>query len=577
MDPEEEIAKPLSPHVSINLGTRQAGIAGQSYAPEEWDEKGLRTQHALFQTPERRPLFNRLTICKWLILAAVVSCLAIAIVTPVLVVRKHKEVVSAPPSSGLVIANLYANSSTPVVVSAPFQLACGSAQLAYTGLPAVPTGRPPPPLALSGSNITNAQTGQLVSIQGVSWPGFEDNSTFLDALWGNSTPAGPQPAAVADFATNLYELQLLGFNAVRLPWKALDLFTLPTASVQYACSSSAQADIVARVTDPNVTTSATPPQPLLNATAVGQASNGLCNAVVPAASTLTRYIWTIHYIVNNGMYVIVDYDPDNHESTIVSNPSLYVSNWYRLWNAIACLSDYNSDIQGRLLIDLLSAPDANGIGWDAGGLFKNNAMPALGDLLLPAMDMLYQIDPDGVLFMIQGGGQLPLGIAPGNGFVTNGTIIQANGLHDSNPFFTSLMGKQYRTQTIVAPQLYGRTVTNNNATGAAEWAKLSESFGYLQQTGYCLNGTCQRMPVLVSEMGSTLTDPVEVQYFADVAEYMNAAGAANDGQHEAFKNWVWWSYPADSTVGGVLVTGGASVDWVKIRYMQQIGLQPWYA
>ena len=58
--------------------------------------------------------------------------------------------------------------------------------------------------------------------QAFNWGGFEDGSTFLGGLYANTS------MGVGDFAMLVYRAQLLGFNAVRLPFrcKILPLYAL---------------------------------------------------------------------------------------------------------------------------------------------------------------------------------------------------------------------------------------------------------------------------------------------------------------------------------------------------------------
>ena len=49
--------------------------------------------------------------------------------------------------------------------------------------------------------------------QAFSWYGFNDGSTMVGGLWAGAH------TQVGDFATVVYRAQLLGFNAVRLPFR----------------------------------------------------------------------------------------------------------------------------------------------------------------------------------------------------------------------------------------------------------------------------------------------------------------------------------------------------------------------
>jgi hypothetical protein len=50
-------------------------------------------------------------------------------------------------------------------------------------------------------------------MQAFNWGGFDDGTSFLGSLWVNRS------MGVGDMATVVYRAQLLGFNAVRLPFR----------------------------------------------------------------------------------------------------------------------------------------------------------------------------------------------------------------------------------------------------------------------------------------------------------------------------------------------------------------------
>ena len=51
-------------------------------------------------------------------------------------------------------------------------------------------------------------------MQAFNWAGFDDGTTFLGGLHINRT------TSTSDFATVAYRAQLLGFNAVRIPFRS---------------------------------------------------------------------------------------------------------------------------------------------------------------------------------------------------------------------------------------------------------------------------------------------------------------------------------------------------------------------
>ena len=72
--------------------------------------------------------------------------------------------------------------------------------------------------------------------QAFTWSGFEDGTTFLKNLWTDNTTLG------GDFATVVYRAQLLGFNAVRLPFRFSDLNMQPK-NWTFACKPQSFASI----------------------------------------------------------------------------------------------------------------------------------------------------------------------------------------------------------------------------------------------------------------------------------------------------------------------------------------------
>ena len=63
-------------------------------------------------------------------------------------------------------------------------------------------------------------SGCEVSLQ-VNYFGFDDANTMFDGLWGGSD------SLAQDWATIVYRIQLLGFNAVRIPFSFKDLQASP--------------------------------------------------------------------------------------------------------------------------------------------------------------------------------------------------------------------------------------------------------------------------------------------------------------------------------------------------------------
>ena len=116
----------------------------------------------------------------------------------------------------------------------------------------------------------------------------------------------------SDFATIVYQLKLLGFNAVRLPFQFEDLFQLSTIDYTRTCPEEPpnQDSLAARTTasGAKVAANKTAGAEILKPENYGL---GLCNGYLPTGtSTLSRYLWVVQYLVANGFYVVFDYHPE---------------------------------------------------------------------------------------------------------------------------------------------------------------------------------------------------------------------------------------------------------------------------
>ena len=139
------------------------------------------------------------------------------------------------------------------------------------------------------------------------------------------------------------------------------------------------------------------------------------------------------------------------------------------------------------------------------------------------------------LVFVEGAGQLGLNSCYGDGYATNPQLLQSAGASDPTPFFKALAHKPYALQVALAPHVYGPAVTHavNATAGTGLWQRLSNSFGYLTETGFCTGSTCRRFPVAIGEFGSTFLDPRDVATLTDLSLYLRNQGAAADGHHAA--------------------------------------------
>ena len=72
-------------------------------------------------------------------------------------------------------------------------------------------------LTTSGNEIIDE--GRPIQLKGVNWFGFNNQQTMVDGLWGSDSLS-------SDFATVVQRMQLLGINALRLPFNFKDLFEI---------------------------------------------------------------------------------------------------------------------------------------------------------------------------------------------------------------------------------------------------------------------------------------------------------------------------------------------------------------
>lgn len=391
-------------------------------------------------------------------------------------------------------------------------------------------------MTTQGDKIVNS-SGEEIALKGVNWFGFNNGATMVDGLW---SPGGLS----SDFATVVYRMQLLGFNAVRLPISFKDLYNLAPRNLVFEYAIPSISQIQASVTNPSVSIVSSQTIPPMLSPVVRTA--GKTNEYLPNDSTLNRFLWTVNFFAKNGFYVLIG----NHlkeDQTVLEDRKKWVSQWKDL---VAKISQ-DPVSKNRLMIDILNEPDEKGIRWET-----------LTELYIAVMDAVYPIN-SGVLFFVEGTGQTDMGANWGDGFATNTNVNSAK------PFFDALITKPYLNQVVISPHVYPPSVSGSrfNDKGAALYKRLNDSFGYLIEPGYCV-GSCKKFPVAIGEFGSRFTNPEDVQFMEDFALYLN---------DHAIKNWFYWSWnPNSSDTGGLVEDNWTTIIWKKIDYLTTIGLNPWY-
>ena len=454
-----------------------------------------------------------------------------------------------------------------------------------TARPAGGPGAPPPltsALKAVHGRLVDADAedgaGSPVFLAGVNVMGYEYGLTLFDGIG-----TGERKDSVSqDLATIAWRMRLLGANAVRLPFNFHSVMTRAADAAQAPCWQVPDADVVKATTDPSYKKASLPPVPALDSPP--RRRRGWCNDFVPPGEALLdRFLWVVHFFASNGFYVVLD-NQFNYDMSAMEDTGLWVAQWRKLG---AELVARYPDAARRVLLDVLNEPDVWGLGWQK----KNESMPSAGDLYLEAMDALHTVSPHWQ-FIVQGCGQQGLAKNWGDGLATDPAVIAA-GASDPRPFFEALLKKPYLQSVLLGPHVYPPSVydTERNAPegnqGPELFARLSQSFGYLNKKGYCGKaGKCHVFPILLGETGSGFVDDRDWQAQVDLAEWATATGAGADGLHEPLAGVFWWAWglghgpdgPDHVIVNDMGIVGRdwTTVDWKKVRFLQRFGFQPWY-
>ncbi|KAG1680164.1 hypothetical protein FOA52_000277 [Chlamydomonas sp. UWO 241] len=403
-------------------------------------------------------------------------------------------------------------------------------------------------LSTRGNAILGAD-GQELKLIGANWFGFNIGDMVL--------MGDPSIGFAHDFATIVYRWKLLGFNAIRLPFSMHEIYFETPKPIISTCTLPTFNQIAYSVTDPldNVPSNLGIPAPGF------WPSHGdyTCNAYIPGDSVINRFVWVVQYLANNGFYVIIDCHSEDPTPEV--NANVFVNFWVQIVEQIS----EDKVASERLIVDILNEPDEREWGWDI-----------TGPLFLRVMDAVYTVNPK-VLFLVEGTGQQELGANWGDGFQTKN--VTAGSPADPNPFFQSLMSKPYLNQVALSPHVYGPSVTFAAAdySGDSLFNRLSNSFGYLMKEGYTHNGITKRFPIVIGETGSFFSDPRELAFMESFKLYLLNTGEANDGRHNAIPHMLYWCWNSDSfDTGGLVDSTEYNIIWKKVRWLNAIGLTPWY-
>jgi hypothetical protein len=229
--------------------------------------------------------------------------------------------------------------------------------------------------------------------------------TMVDGLWANT-----RDALVADFATVVWRMKLLGINAVRLPFSFLEFSKTPQSIVWPSCGAIDPNRVRSNVIPPgmNVPSSAVPP-PLPTAANISRTS-GVCNQYVSSQTTRGRLLWVTKFLADNGFYVILDDHlvrdgrekekrretgegreargkkwgensppPQKKQKNVLlssNKPQVYDTyvlsdpiGWAKGWGSLAADVAADPVMKNRVMFDLMNEPDGRGIGWTTVRIF----------------------------------------------------------------------------------------------------------------------------------------------------------------------------------------------------------------
>ncbi|KAG1661644.1 hypothetical protein FOA52_007525 [Chlamydomonas sp. UWO 241] len=397
-----------------------------------------------------------------------------------------------------------------------------------------------------------------VTLVGANWFGFNNRAGMVDGVWSSDN------GYVFDFPTVMYRWKLLGMNAIRLPFAFTDLYsTYSTNKLSLNCNLPTFAQVAASVIDPQdtVPSNAVVPPPTYWQTH----SPKTCNEFMPGQGTLLveRFVWVVQYLAKAGFYVVIDcHTEDSTPNDQAKFVELYVDLVKRIITDEAA--------KKMLIVDILNEPDARGWGWSK-----------MAPMYLAVMDAVFPLT-NNTLFLVEGMAQGGInGANWGDGFQTSG--VGSNPNADPNPFFKALFGKPYLFHVAVSPHVYGPGITYQTTgySGSGLWNRMSKSFGYLTKQGYTYSGMNKKFPMVIGEVGSKFTLAGDLAFLRDFALYcrQEEKGDANASSydHTTIPHILYWSWNENSgDTGGLIDSSWFNLQWVKVRWLRNLGMHPWY-
>jgi len=385
------------------------------------------------------------TFPQWNCYAMAPSALSAAAVTPADSLPMSTQVVDLAASGSYTCVATYSKAAARAVAAAAAidwdaaveTAAATAAPIARDACPALsytpPTraawAKPLAPMGVSGNQLM--ANSKRLAIKGINWFGFNVGMGMVDGLW-----AGGNDYAT-DFGKIAFELKLLGYNAVRLPFTFTQLTNTKVWDLRRDCAALNPSQVKQKLIDPQDwaanSNKAVPGNPAV----LGDTSKGVCNDYLPASKNEDRLLYVMQQFINLGMYVILDYQPMGTESHAY-DLNTFVNAWSALWKRVSCLPGFETELAGRIMVDVMNEPDSMSIRWEASG-----DRPGAQQLYLGTADALWAATPGSVRFLFEGTGQNNFGLNWGNGFVTDLDVIQSRGLSNPNAFFKYLVKKPY--------------------------------------------------------------------------------------------------------------------------------------